>query len=254
MTPHAETWQSGWLGIDYGGQTHGFVDLSIGADGAADALIHRLAGDGEIYSSFRLRLDPEHRQVDLLENVSAEFMAADDEDADDPEWGWTVDATAAVPPDLAVRFSIGSPPAQVFTAMASLHADMFAVLDDAGDLDWDHHGHPGPDPDRLWQPVTIEGGPSPFATRSGQVSVSDRPGLRQIRHASGPDGTGHLADLGSMHLFVTTQSDVWTPVFLPDQLAAYQQGETVDLDHVEPATRDVLLAKIAFLSGPRPTS
>lgn len=157
------SWSSGWLGVDYGEESHGFVDLTTGPGGEADALIHRLASDGEVYSSFRLRLDPEHRRVDLLENVSAEFMDGDEDDEADPEWGWTVDASASVPDDLAALFTAGSPPEQVFTAMASLHADMFAVLDDAGDLDWDHHGHPGPD--RLWRPVPLGSGPSPFATR-----------------------------------------------------------------------------------------
>ncbi|MDN5748489.1 MAG: hypothetical protein L0H64_08270, partial [Pseudonocardia sp.] len=96
----SSSWSSGWLGVDYGEESHGFVDLTPGPGGEADALIHRLASDGEVYSSFRLRLDPEHRRVDLLENVSAEFMAVDDEDEDDLDWGWTVDATASVPADL----------------------------------------------------------------------------------------------------------------------------------------------------------
>lgn len=159
------SWSSGWLGVDYGEESHGFVDLTTGPGGEADALIHRLAGDGEVYSSFRLRFDPEQRRVDLLESVSAELLDGDEDDADDPEWGWTVDASASVPDDLAALLSSGPPPEHLFTAMASLHADMFAVLTDAGGLAWDHRYLPGPGPDRLWRPVPLGSGPSPFATR-----------------------------------------------------------------------------------------
>lgn len=47
------------------------------------------------------------------------------------------------------------------------------------------------------------------------------------------------------------RSPLWT---VPEQLTDYQQGAAVDVDQVEQPTRDVLLAKIAFLTGPSPIS
>lgn len=170
-SPENTSWRSGWLGIDYGEESHGFVDLTTGPDGGADAKIHRLGSDGEVYSTFRLRHDPEHRRVDLLENITEEF-ALDDNDEPDPESGWRVDASASVPADLAARLSTGAPPDQVFTAMASVHAWMFVVLDDGSDLAWDHYWLPGPDPDQLWRPVDLGSEPSPFASRSGPSTIS----------------------------------------------------------------------------------
>jgi hypothetical protein len=159
------TRRSGWLGIEYGEPSHGFVDLVIGGDGGARATIHRLGSDGEVYSTFRLSHDSEHRRVDLLENIGEDF-ALDDDDEPDPESGWNVDASAPVPAHLAAPLSATDAPERVFAAMASLHAWMFTILDNGTDLNWDHHWFPGPDPDQLWRPVPLGSESSPFATRS----------------------------------------------------------------------------------------
>jgi hypothetical protein len=155
----SDTWRSGWLGLNaYGVETHGFVDLSTDSLGTAEARIHWLADDGEIYSPFRLRYSPEHQRVDLLAcfgDEPTESEEDDEEPTDDTPEGWTVESSDPAPGHLTATSSTTTPPEQFFTSLAAVHPEMFVTLDDgyAGTLAWDHHWMAGPGPAELWRPV-----------------------------------------------------------------------------------------------------
>ncbi|TCK22779.1 hypothetical protein [Pseudonocardia endophytica] len=158
-------WRSGWLGIDaYGQDTHGFANLDTDRDGAVEAEIHWLAETGDVHTSFRLRYAPDVGVVELLANFAAEHEPGEDDDADAS--GWSIEDTTAVPATLMPYLSAGVSPEHMFTALASLHSEMFSVLEDAHGLGWDHHWLPGPGPDELWQPADLGTGAGPFAVRS----------------------------------------------------------------------------------------
>jgi hypothetical protein len=165
------SWRSGWLGLNaYGVETHGFVDLFTDSSGAAEARIHWLADDGEIYSPFRLRYAPVRQSVDLLACFGDEPMDHDEDDEqppDDASEGWTVESTDPVPSHLTAASPPRTHPEQVFTSLAAVHPDMFEILDDghAGTLAWDHHWMAGPRPDELWRPVGSTDVSNRFASR-----------------------------------------------------------------------------------------
>ena len=167
----SHTWRSGWLGLNaYGVQTHGFVDLFTDPAGKAEAKIHWLADDGEIYSPLRLRYAPDHQRVDLLACFGDEPMESDEDDEDPPDdtsAGWTVESSDPAPGHLSATSSTTAPPEQIFTSLAAVHADMFKILDDghAGTLAWDHHWMAGPGPAELWRPVGPADVSEQFASR-----------------------------------------------------------------------------------------
>jgi hypothetical protein len=247
------TWRSGWLGIEaYGCETHGFADLAYSTDGAAEATIHWLANNGEVYSPFRLRHDPRCGRVDLLESVSADLTEWNEEDT---EQGWMVETSEPVPAHLVALLAADTSPERIFTALASVHAEMFSIILNGDDLTWDHHAIPGPGPDEVWRPADVGSDRMSFSARSSAPQHAVTPVLRRLWRATGPDGGGgYLADLGSVHLFVATSTRAGTPLYLPEQLTNYQRGDRVDIGTLDKATRDDLLAKIAFLAGPSPIS
>ncbi|MFC4949062.1 hypothetical protein [Pseudonocardia sp. GCM10023141] len=167
----SHTWRSGWLGLNaYGVETHGFVDLSMDPIGTAEAKIHWLADDGEIYSPFRLRYAPEHQRVDLLACFGDQPMESDEDDeepTDDPLGGWSLESSDPAPGHLTATLSMTTSPEQIFTSLAAVHADMFEILDDwyAGALAWDHRWMAGPGPAELWRPAGPAGVSDRFSSR-----------------------------------------------------------------------------------------
>ena len=106
--------------------------------------------------------------------------------------------------------------------MASLHSDMFLVLDNASDLPWDHQLLPGAIPTTCGARVPSATGP--FRSLFGPA------------HRHNP----HLPD----------SVDYGTPA-VPTAMVS---SPTVEIEDVEQPTRDLLLARIAFFLRRRPVS
>ena len=160
----ANTWLSGWLGIEYGTPVHGFGELFVLAGRGATISFWWMAGDGGVYQSVDLKYDCSLDTVDFYIGLQADKPHEREESVIVPL------AVRDRMRELVGRRSMY--PQELFTRMVVLYAPMFQIMTPGyavNDLFWyDRWYHRVPTRSDLWRPVDLGTGLTPFTNPETQ--------------------------------------------------------------------------------------